>query len=65
MGGCHTVKISYCDGREPTTVVGRVNGKPSSQDIRTYRQAVPIFTFNHKTYVNVCDVQILNELKTK
>ena len=54
----YTVVITYCNGKIDTTTITD-DELPSSSNIETYKQAVPIYRAGGKKYLNICDIKPL------
>lgn len=53
----YTIELTYCDSSKPKERL-RVKSYYTPY-IQTYKQAVPVYTTSEKTYINVCDLTIL------
>jgi hypothetical protein len=52
----YEVTITFCDGRKPLTTLVERGAPINNSAIDTYKEAVPKFRLNGKSYLNVCDV---------
>lgn len=69
----YDIKLTFCDGREPVYTTVEMSHKPSNQDISTYKQGAPVFTYSNCTcsddarnntgekYINVCELEVVKE----
>lgn len=57
----YRVRISFCDNREPKYFLVETIRRPSNEDISNYNTGVPVYM----GHLNVCDIEVLQELPIK
>lgn len=54
----YPVVITYCSGLQDTLIISDYR-VPSTSNIKTYKEAVPIYYGQNKKYLNVCEIKPL------
>lgn len=57
----YVVKVNYCNSEKSDTLVFTTSGE--KENIRTYREAVPVLKIGEKEILNVCGYEILSKKK--